>query len=62
MKEKNSNGSTFIRDLLVKLLLIVIFVFLLMKLLPIPDLTVFKDSIFSNNINDLYFFNLLSPN
>ena len=51
MKEKNSNGSTFIRDLLVKLLLIVIFVFLLMKLLPIPDLTALYGNVFSNNIN-----------
>jgi hypothetical protein len=50
---KENKGSNFIRDLLVKLLLIVIFVFLLMKLLPIPDLTVFKDSIFSNNINSM---------
>lgn len=53
MKEKNSNASTFIRDLLVKLLLIVIFIFLLMKLIPMPDLTAFKDSIFSNNINSM---------
>ena len=54
MKEKNSNASTFIRDLLVKLLLIVIFIFLLMKLIPMPDLTAFKDSIFSNNINKFF--------
>ncbi len=47
---KNSN---FIRDLLVKLLLIVIFVFLLMKLIPMPDLSTFKDSVFSNNINSM---------
>ena len=45
---KNSN---FIRDLLVKLLLIVIFVFLLMKLIPIPNLTALYDSVFSNNLN-----------
>ena len=53
MKEKNSNASTFIRDLLVKLLLIVIFIFLLMKLIPMPDMTAFKDSVFSNNINSM---------
>ena len=50
---KENKGSNFIRDLLVKLLLIVIFIFLLMKLLPIPDLTAFRDSIFSNNINSM---------
>ena len=45
---KNSN---FIRDLLVKLLLIVIFIFLLMKLIPMPNLTAFYDSVFNNNLN-----------
>ena len=53
MKEQKSSNSNFIRDLLVKLLLIVIFVFLLMKLLPIPDLTAFKDSVFNNNVNSM---------
>ena len=53
MKEQKSSNSNFIRDLLVKLLLIVIFVFLLMKLLPMPDMTAFKDSVFSNNINSM---------
>ncbi len=48
---KNNNNSTFIRDLLVKLLLIVIFVFLLMKLLPMPNLTGLYDGVFNNNIN-----------
>ena len=52
MKEKNSN-SNFIRDLLVKLLLIVIFVFLLMKLIPMPNLTAYYDSVFSNNLNSM---------
>ena len=52
MKEKNSNSS-FIRDLLVKLLLIVIFVFLLMKLFPMPNLTAFYDSVFNNNIESM---------
>ena len=47
---KNSN---FIRDLLVKLLLIVIFIFLLMKLIPMPNLTAYYDSIFNNNINSM---------
>ncbi len=52
MKEKNSN-SNFIRDLLVKLLLIVIFIFLLMKLIPMPNLTAYYDSVFSNNLNSM---------
>ena len=47
---KNSN---FIRDLLVKLLLIVVFIFLLMKLIPMPNMTAFYDSVFSNNINSM---------
>ena len=49
--KNNNNNSTFIRDLLVKLLLIAIFVFLLIKLLPIPNLTAFYDGVFSNNLN-----------
>ena len=47
---KNSN---FIRDLLVKLLLIVVFIFVLMKLIPMPNMTAFYDSVFSNNINSM---------
>ncbi len=47
---KNSN---FIRDLLVKLLLIVIFIFLLIKLIPMPNLTAYYDSIFNNNVNSM---------
>ena len=48
---KNNNNSTFIRDLLVKLLLIVIFIFLLMKLIPMPNLTGIYDGVFRNNLN-----------
>ena len=46
-------NTGFIRDLLVKLLLLVIFVFLLMKLFPMPNLTVFYDKIFNENIQTM---------
>ena len=47
---KNSN---FFRDLLVKILLIVIFIFLLMYLFPMPNLQPFYSSIFNNNIQTM---------
>ena len=47
---KNSN---FIRDLLVKVLLVVIFVFLLMYLFPMPNLKPFYNSIFNDNIQTM---------
>ena len=46
-------NSSFIRDLLVKLLLIVIFIFLLMYLFPMPNLSPFYSSIFNNNIQTM---------
>ena len=46
-------NTGFIRDLLVKLLLLVIFVFLLMKLFPMPNLTPFYDKIFNENIQTM---------
>ena len=46
-------NTGFIRDLLVKLLLLVIFVFLLMKLFPMPNLTTFYDKIFNENIQTM---------
>ena len=46
-------NSSFIRDLLVKLLLIVIFVFLLMYLFPMPNLSPFYSSIFNDNIQTM---------
>ena len=46
-------NTSFIRDLLVKLLLLVIFVFLLMKLFPVPNLTPFYDRIFNENIQTM---------
>lgn len=46
-------NSSFIRDLLVKVLLIVIFIFLLMKLFPMPNLTAFYSKIFNENIQTM---------
>ena len=43
-------SSSFIRDLLVKVLLIVIFIFLLMCLFPMPNLKPFYSQIFNDNI------------
>ena len=46
-------NSSFIRDLLVKVLLIVIFVLLLMYLFPMPNLSPFYSSIFNDNIQTM---------
>ena len=46
-------NSSFIRDLLVKVLLLVIFIFLLMYLFPMPNLNPFYSSIFNNNIQTM---------
>ena len=45
--------GTFIRDLLVKILLIALFLFLLMYLFPMPNLTPFYSAIFNNNIQTM---------
>ena len=45
--------STFIRDILVKILLIALFLFLLMYLFPMPNLTPFYSAIFNNNIQTM---------
>lgn len=47
------NNSTFIRDLLVKVVLIVLFVFLIMFLFPMPNLTTFYDAVFNNNVQTM---------
>lgn len=46
-------NSTFIRDILVKIVLIVLFIFLLMFLFPMPNLTTFYDSVFNNNVQNM---------
>lgn len=50
IERKNSN---FIRDILVKIVLIVLFVFLLTFLFPMPNLTTFYDSVFNNNVQTM---------
>ena len=45
--------STFLRDILVKILLIALFLFLLMYLFPMPNLTPFYSAIFNNNIQTM---------
>lgn len=45
--------SFFIRDLIVRVLLIVLFIFLLMFLFPMPNLTPFYDSIFNDNVQTM---------
>lgn len=47
------NNSTFIRDLLIKVVLIVIFVFLLTFLFPMPNLTTFYDAVFNDNVQTM---------
>lgn len=48
------NGrSYFFRDLIVKILLVLLFVFLLMWLFPMPDLNPLYDKIFSQNIGSM---------
>lgn len=50
----NENGKNyFFRDLIVKVLLVLLFVFLLMWLLPMPNLDPFYDKIFTQNMNSM---------
>ena len=50
----NENGkSYFFRDLIVKILLVLLFVFLLMWLVPMPNLNPFYDKIFTQNMNSM---------
>lgn len=51
--ELERNHSNFIRDLLVKVVLIVVFIFLLTKLFPMPNLTTFYDAVFNNNVQTM---------
>ena len=50
----NENGrSYFFRDLIVKILLVLLFIFLLMWLFPMPNLNPFYDKIFTQNMNSM---------
>ena len=51
--EFENRKSYFIRDLIVRVLLIVLFIFLLMFLFPMPNLTPFYDAIFNNNVQTM---------
>lgn len=45
--------STFIRDLLIKIVLIISFVFLLTFLFPMPNLNTFYDAVFNDNVQSM---------
>ena len=47
------NRGTFFRDLLIKILFVAIFIFLIMYLFPMPNLTPFYSSIFNDNIQTM---------
>ena len=51
--EENENKNNFFRNLIVKILLVLLFVFLLMWLFPMPNLSPFYDKIFAANINTM---------
>lgn len=51
--EIENRKSTFIRDLIVRILLIVLFIFLLMYLFPMPNLNTFYDKIFNDNLQTM---------
>ena len=46
-------NSSIIRDILVKVVLIVLFVFLLTFLFPMPNLTTFYDAVFNSNVQTM---------
>ena len=51
--EERNEKNYFFRNLIVKILLVLLFIFLLMWLFPIPNLSPFYDKIFAQNINDM---------
>jgi len=51
--EENNEKNYFFRNLIVKILLVLLFVFLLMWLFPMPNLNPFYDKIFTQNINEM---------
>lgn len=46
-------NSSIIRDILVKIVLIVLFVFLLTFIFPMPNLNTFYDAVFNNNVQSM---------
>lgn len=51
MEETRKSGV--IRDLIIKIFLILLFVFLITILFPMPNLTAFYDSVFNNNVQSM---------
>lgn len=45
--------SSFIRDIVIKIFLILLFVFLIVLLFPMPNLTPFYDAVFNNNVQTM---------
>ena len=50
---EENRKSTVIRDLIIKIFLILLFVFLITILFPMPNLTAFYDSVFNNNVQSM---------
>lgn len=50
---EETRKSTVIRDLIIKIFLILLFVFLITILFPMPNLTAFYDSVFNNNVQSM---------
>ena len=53
MYDDNNRKSYFFRDLIVKILLVLLFVFLLMWLFPMPNLNPLYDKVFTQNISNM---------
>lgn len=51
--EEHDNRNYFFRNLIVKILLVLLFVFLLMWLFPMPNLSPFYDKIFKENVDTM---------
>lgn len=53
MYDNENSRSYFFRNLIVKILLVLLFVFLLMWLIPMPNLNPFYDKIFTQNVSSM---------
>ncbi len=53
MEDERNERSYFFRNLIVKILLVLLFVFLLMWLFPMPNLNPFYDKIFTENMSNM---------
>ena len=50
---EETRKSSIVRDLIIKIFLILLFVFLITILFPMPNLTAFYDSVFNNNVQSM---------